>query len=296
MISKVSAPNSVPTDISDYVAQNAHMMAFMNQVNMQAFVLTNPTTSDKPKIGLGSYISHGGSLYKVETADEDIVGSPADGKVYVRVTGDATLSASFVTDISSYNYNHAYGTLTSGSYTLLPYEIRKSGSSWLKYRYDAVQRLQAESLNTGQGDFKIGQNLRPTDNVEFATVDTGHGANELYPMNQAVRTTDNVSFNQVTTLLGPNKPVDNNDASMPSVGIGGFSYAEGISETVGAYPSITIGSGGTWVYIAVTNTSDSSTYYAVEVGRVSGGSTVKGLIREGSDFYTYVSVIAWRIA
>ena len=68
MISKVSAPNSVPTDISDYVAQNAHMMAFMNQVNMQAFVLTNPTTSDKPKIGLGSYISHGGSLYKVETA------------------------------------------------------------------------------------------------------------------------------------------------------------------------------------------------------------------------------------
>lgn len=170
MISKVSAPNSVPTDISDYVAQNAHMMAFMNQVNMQAFVLTNPTTSDKPKIGLGSYISHGGSLYKVETADEDIVGSPADGKVYVRVTGDATLSASFVTDISSYNYNHAYGTLTSGSYTLLPYEIRKSGSSWLKYRYDAVQRLQAESLNTGQGDFKIGQNLRPTDNPTFSTL------------------------------------------------------------------------------------------------------------------------------
>ena len=210
MISKVSAPNSVPTDISDYVAQNAHMMAFMNQVNMQAFVLTNPTTSDKPKIGLGSYISHGGSLYKVETADEDIVGSPADGKVYVRVTGDATLSASFVTDISSYNYNHAYGTLTSGSYTLLPYEIRKSGSSWLKYRYDAVQRLQAESLNTGQGDFKIGQNLRPTDNVKFAKglftlLNTGHGENELYPMNQAVKTDSDVEFATVNTGQGANK-------------------------------------------------------------------------------------------
>ena len=294
MISKVSAPNSVPTDISDYVAQNAHMMAFMNQVNMQAFVLTNPTTSDKPKIGLGSYISHGGSLYKVETADEDIVGSPADGKVYVRVTGDATLSASFVTDISSYNYNHAYGTLTSGSYTLLPYEIRKSGSSWLKYRYDAVQRLQAESLNTGQGDFKIGQNLRPTDNVEFATVDTGQGANELYPMNQAVRTTDSPTFASVNTTNGPNKPVDNNDASMPSVGIGGFSYATDSTSTDGAFPSITIGSGGTWVYVVLSTRP--ATTRIIKIGRIAGGSSVQGQIVSSPPFASYVYAIAWRIA
>jgi hypothetical protein len=173
-INKVVAPNSVPTNVSDYVAQNAHMMGFMTQVNMQAFVLTDPTTADKPKIALGSYINHGGSLYKVEGADESITGTPADGKVYVRVTGSATLSASFISDISGYSYNHAYGTMTSGAYTLLPYEIRKSGSNWVKYRYDAVQKLQAETLNTGQGD------------------------NLLYPMDQGVKTTDNVKFENIS--------------------------------------------------------------------------------------------------
>ena len=175
-INKVVAPNSVPTNVSDYVAQNAHMMGFMTQVNMQAFVLTDPTTADKPKVALGSYIAHGGSLYKVEGGDETISGSPADGKVYVRVTGSATLSASFVSDISAYTYNHAYGSMTSGGYTLLPYVIIKSGNSWLKYRFDAVHKLQAETINTGQGDFKVGQNLRPSDAVSFATVNAGRGA------------------------------------------------------------------------------------------------------------------------
>src|SRR5690554_2260802 len=176
MIVKVTAPNSVPTDISDYQAQNAHMMAFMNQVNMQAFILTNPTTLSKPKIAQGTYISHGGSLYKVDSTDEDIAGSPSDGKVYIRVTGDATLTASFITDISGYTYNHAYGALTNGNYTLLPYELRKSGSDWLKYRFDIL----------GTTD----QNLRTTDNVNFNTVNTGQGATEVHLMNQNLRTTD----------------------------------------------------------------------------------------------------------
>lgn len=189
-INKVVAPNSVPTNVSDYVAQNAHMMGFMTQVNMQAFVLTDPTTTDKPKIALGSYIAHGGSLYKVESGDETISGSPADGKVYVRVTGNATLSASFISDISGYSYNHAYGTMTSGAYTLLPYEIRKSGSNWVKYRYDFLGTTDQDlrttdspkfnTINTGDGDFKVGQNLRTTDAPTFSSVNTGFGANEVF--------------------------------------------------------------------------------------------------------------------
>jgi DNA-binding beta-propeller fold protein YncE len=188
-INKVVAPNSVPTNVSDYVAQNAHMMGFMTQVNMQAFVLTDPTTADKPKVALGSYIAHGGSLYKVEGGDETISGSPADGKVYVRVTGNATLSASFISDISGYSYNHAYGTMTSGAYTLLPYVVIKAGNSWLKYRYDAVQKLQAETLNTGQGD------------------------NLLYPMNQAVRETDSVKFENISLK---NKPLGFSYSTTPA--------------------------------------------------------------------------------
>lgn len=251
MISKITAPNSVPTNISDYVAQNAHMMAFMNQVNMQAFILTDPIGLSKPKIAQGTYISHGGSLYKVDSTDEDISGSPSDGKVYIRVTGTNALTASFVTDISSYSYNHAYGAMTSGAYTLLPYELRKSGNDWLKYRFDIL----------GTTD----QNLRTTDSPTFA---------------------------QITTTNGPNKPVDNNDASMPSVGIGGFSYATA-SRSNSDYPSITIGSGGTWVYIAYSTRSDST---SIKVGRVAGGSTVQGNYSASTSSTAYVSVIAWRIA
>ena len=33
-------------------------------------------------------------------------------------------------------------------------------------------------------------------------------------------------FTQVTTTKGPNPPVDNSDATMPQVGIGGFTYAQ----------------------------------------------------------------------
>jgi hypothetical protein len=279
MINKISAPNSVPTDISDYVAQNAHMMAFMNQVNMQAFILTHPTTLDKPKIAVGAYISHGGSLYKVENDDEDITGSPSNGKVYVRVTGDATLTASFVTDISSYAYNAAYGSLTSGAYTLLPYELRKSGNDWLKYRFDMIKGI-------------ADQDLRTTDIPTFDKINTGHGNNELYAMDQNVRSSDSPTFTQISTANGPNKPVNNNDASMPSVGIGGFSYAYHSTSKSGT-PSITIGSGGTWVYIA-QSTRDVST--RTEIGRIAGGARVYGQNPASSSYDAYLYVIAWRIA
>jgi len=47
-------------------------------------------------------------------------------------------------------------------------------------------------------DDRTGQDLKPTDAVTFATVNTGQGANELYDMDQNVKTTDNVTFSQIT--------------------------------------------------------------------------------------------------
>ena len=44
----------------------------------------------------------------------------------------------------------------------------------------------------------MNQNVRTTDAVTFATVNTGQGANELYAMNQAVQTSDGVTFGGVT--------------------------------------------------------------------------------------------------
>lgn len=235
--------------VEDYQAQNAHLQAFTNQLMTQQFILDSGTA--QPVIKQGCYVSHGGSLY-VADADTSISGSPADGSVYIRVSGTTSLTVEFVTDISGYAWNPVYTALTSGSYTLLPYLIVKASSVWTRYNFNP-------------------------NNQQFGDVAC-----------TSVYATD------VVTTNGPNKPVDNNDASMPSVGIGGFSYAVG-SDTEGDYPSITIGSGGTWVYIA-HSTRDGATTEKTTIGRISGGSSVYGLITSSTTYTAYVYVIAWRIA
>ena len=100
----------------------------------------------------------------------------------------------------------------------------------------------------------------------------------------------------LVTTNGPNKPVDNNDASMPSVGIGGFSYAHHSSSRQNA-PSITIGSGGTWVYVSRNYNSHEVVASPINTGRVAGGSTISGsLVGNIQNNTGYLYVIAWRIA
>ena len=81
---------------------------------------------------------------------------------------------------------------------------------------------------------------------------------------------------------------------MPSVGIGGFSFA--YHSTDGGYPSITIGSGGTWVYVASSSTNSSPNNTITKIGRVAGGSSVEGRFPSDSGHPSSVYVIAWRIA
>ena len=161
--------------------------------------------------------------------------------------------------------------------------------------YDAHVTADANASNLLAN---VNQGVKTTSSPTFANATiAGHNIDsELDTLNgrvnQGVKTTDSPTFASVNTTNGPNKPVDNNDASMPSVGIGGFSYAVG-SAGAGAYPSITIGSGGTWVYIA---NSTLTTTTSVQVGRIAGGSSVQGLIPGDSSNLAYVSVIAWRIS
>ena len=262
---RVAQYSSTPTLVTDCQAQNAHLQAFTNQLMTQQFILSEGTA--QPVIKQGCYVSHGGSLY-VADADTSITGSPSDGSVYIRVSGTTSLTVEFVNDISGYAWNPVYTALTSGSYTLLPYLIVKASTVWARYNF-----------NPNNQQFGA---------VACTSINTGHGANELYPMNQAVRTIDNVSFANI------NPPVDNNDASMPSVGIGGFSYATASTSTDGALPSITIGSGGTWVYVALSTRP--ATTRIIEIGRIAGGSSVQGQIVGSPTFAAYVYVIAWRIA
>jgi hypothetical protein len=205
---RVAQYSSTPTVVGDYQAQNAHLQAFTNQLLTQQFILSEGTA--QPVIKQGCYVSHGGSLY-VADADTAITGSPANGSVYIRVSGTTSLTVEFVTDISGYTWNPVYTALTNGSYTLLPYLIVKASTVWTRYNFNPQNHnfgaIKATSIDTGQGATEVhlmNQNLRTTDSPTFATVNTGQGANELYPMNQAVRTTDNVSFASVDTGHGAN--------------------------------------------------------------------------------------------
>jgi hypothetical protein len=269
---RVAQYSSTPTVVGDYQAQNAHLQAFTNQLMTQQFILD--AGIGQPVIKQGCYVSHGGSLY-VADADTPITGSPSDGSVYIRVSGTTSLTVEFVNDISGYVWNPVYTALTSGSYTLLPYLIVKSGSTWTRYNFNPNNQAFGNAIIDGHDI-----------DSELDTLNSR--------VNQAVNTTSTPTFLGIITTNGPNKPVDNNDASMPSVGIGGFSYAVG-SKSDSGYPSVTIGSGGTWVYIAGSEKAGASSM-TLNVGRISGGSSVQGVNVAGSGVTTYVHVIAWRIS
>ena len=261
---------------------------------------------------MGSYITHGGTLFVVDTEAFAVWPPTSDGTYYLKVaTSGATLALSWVASTSGYSWNAIYnGLYHADESQILPYQLVKAGATLTKRKITNLMQgsgfvtvdylgaitgsgpIVATSLDTGHGAnelYPMNQGVKTTDSPTFATINTGHGANEVYPMNQALRTTDNVSFANI------NPPVDNNDATMPSVGIGGFSYAYHSKEGSG-YPSITIGSGGTWVYIARSTRSDTTTLDETRVGRVAGGSSVPGTLAGSSNNTASVYVIAWRRA
>jgi hypothetical protein len=146
---RVAQYNSTPTVVGDYQAQNAHLQAFTNQLLTQQFILDSGTA--QPVIKQGCYVSHGGSLY-VADADTSITGSPADGSVYIRVSGSTSLTVEFVTNISGYTWNPVYSALTSGGYTLLPYLIVKASTVWTRYNFNPnAQSFGDTRLNSLNG-------------------------------------------------------------------------------------------------------------------------------------------------
>ena len=159
-IIKVAIPAPVPSAISEYQAQNAHLSAFINQVNSQAFILTEVASTTVPALKQGAYINHAGVLYVVDSGDEAISGSPSDGNVYIKLSvSGVTLVASFVNDISGYAWNPAYGYLASGTDLILPYLLVKASAAYAKYRMDITNPIR-----------HMDQDLRTTDSPEFASL------------------------------------------------------------------------------------------------------------------------------
>ena len=276
---RVAQYSSTPGPVTDYQAQNAHLQAFTNQLMTQQFILDSGTA--QPIIKQGCYVSHGGSLY-VADADTAITGSPADGSVYIRVSGTTSLTVEFVTDISGYTWNPVYTALTSGSYTLLPYFIYKTPTVWVRYNFNPNNQqfgiVYCTSVNTGQGSTQVhlmNQDLRTIDNVSFASLgvtgaisgaslNTGSGA---MTFNQGVKTTDSPSFNVLTL----------NELLL------GVSLASSI--IIAPSETILIAKG---IYMFYVDTTHISTSYYIEI-KFSDGSWRSLSHPEGGDVYCVIS-------
>lgn len=284
-ITKIIAPSSIPATVADYQAQNSHLMAFINQINSQAFILSDPNGTVEPTIKQGAYISHGGSLYIVDTVDATISGTPSDGTVYIRVSGTDTLTAEYVTDILSYAWNSAYNAMISGSYTLLPYMLIKSGTSWTKYRFEQHK----QSLGT----FK---SLNVADNITLGGTVDGHDIDgELDTLNSDVSTLNSRINQDLKTTASPtfvNVHAKVNDAEFYTGGAkkatriskSGGTGAEWYSSLVGYLPSV-----GDKIFVSGSITINASSQRVIVqyIDRGSTDVTIFGINIDGGSGVVY---------
>lgn len=183
-ITKVGAMTDPPV-AGDYAILQAKLDAYAKQIGNQGMILTewiNATT--KPDIALGSYIVHGGTLFVVDTEDFAVTEPASDGTYYLKVavSGD-TLAVSWIASLSGYTWNAIYnGLYHADESQILPYQLVKAGATLTKRKItnlmqgsgfvtvDYYGAIACTSINTGQGAFEIGQNLRSTDDVVFNDV------------------------------------------------------------------------------------------------------------------------------
>ena len=300
-ITKVGAMTDPPV-AGDYTILQAKLDAYAKQVGNQGMILTQWTnTTTVPKIAMGSYITHGGTLFIVDTEDFAVTEPAGNGTYYLKVaTSGATLAVSWVASLSGYTWNAIYnGLYHADESQILPYQLVKSGSTLTKRKItnlmqgsgfvtvDWTGAVQSVYFDQGvkttdsptfasvytTGNVSVGGDFGVTGAISGASVDTGQGATEVHLMNQNLRTTDNVSFANL------NPPVDNNDNVMPNIGIGGFTFGY-VSEG-----NITLPPFGMLMVISLA----SNTLSPVNSGKKSGGAVLGFSNNTGN-------VFAWRIA
>lgn len=136
-IVKVGTYRNPPEDITDYEAIVSHLEAYTRQVGNQGMILTEWTnTTNAPKIAMGSYISHGGVLYVVDTEDYVLPALSSDGTYYLRVSASGdTLAITYTTNIADYSWNAVYGGLYHADESqVLPYQVVKNSALIEKYK------------------------------------------------------------------------------------------------------------------------------------------------------------------
>jgi len=109
---------------------------------------------------------------------------------YVNVTSDVCIDGG--TCLSNVSGGTGGGNISSIS----------SGDQYIEVSGTSAVTLSFNESELVSNDFrKLDQNLNTTSIVSFATINTGLGATEVYPMNQAVRTSDSVTFSELGAAL-----------------------------------------------------------------------------------------------
>lgn len=215
-----------------------------------------------------------GTSLEFDTAGASVI---VDSFVAGTATGVySTLATTSITLVSQ------IGAILTKYLTPMANDLYDLGSSAKKYRDLYLS-----------GDASIAGAITAGGALACTTINTGQGANELYAMNQNVRTTDSPTFVQITTTNGPNKPVDNNDASMPSIGVGGFTYGS-YTNTTSENGSVTLPSGGTYICSVYVRRGNGTVVAANPSLRVAGSTALSmgGTFEANS----YINVSAWRLA
>lgn len=153
-ITKMTQPTGgAPLTTDDYSNHVAINEQLINNLPKNTFLLSEWDTLTEPEISLGVNIQHGGSFYKVDTADEAIAGAPADGRVYIKLAAagaplGSILTATFVTSLAGYSWDNNYqGFYHADGSQILPFILVKFNStSWLKFNYFDYRDQQESSM------------------------------------------------------------------------------------------------------------------------------------------------------
>ena len=178
-ITKVGAMTDPPV-AGDYAILQAKLDAYAKQIGNQGMILTQWTnTTTVPKIAMGSYITHGGTLFVVDTEDFAVPAPAGDGTYYLKVaaSGD-TLAVSWVASLTGYTWNAIYnGLYHADESQILPYQLVKAGAT--------LTKRKITNLMQGSG---------------FVTVDWTGAVQSVY-FDQGVKTTDSPTFVNVNATV-----------------------------------------------------------------------------------------------